>query len=180
MQAPGGPQEDLSNNFSYGGWIAPYTDEISAKMMRKIMEPADLMLGRKTFDIWEPYWPQYAQNWPGINEVTKYVLSTTKNCSDWENCVFISSVDEIITLKNNGHTGIKVWGSSELVQLLLQHGLVDEFWLMIHPLVLGKGKRLFGDDAIPSAFKLSNSTTTSTGVIMANYQREGAVKTGTV
>jgi dihydrofolate reductase len=177
MQAPGGPEEDTENGFKYGGWVAPYTDEVSGKVMRKIMEPADLMLGRKTFDIWENYWPKNADRWPGVNEVTKYVLSTTKDKSDWQNCEFVSNVDDIKKIKNSEGADIKIWGSSELVQLLLANDLVDEFWLMIHPIVLGNGKRLFNDKAMPAAFKLAESHVTPTGLIIANYTKAGEVKT---
>jgi dihydrofolate reductase len=177
MQAPGGPEEDTENDFKYGGWVAPYTDEVSGKVMRKILEPADLMLGRKTFDIWESYWPKNADRWPGVNEVTKYVLSTTRNKSNWQNCEFLSNVDSIKKFKNSEGADIKIWGSSELVQLLLAHNLVDEFWLIIHPIVLGKGKRLFDDNAMPAAFKLEESHITPTGLIMVNYTKAGEVKT---
>jgi dihydrofolate reductase len=180
MQAPGGPEEDTESGFKYGGWTAPYGDESSGETMQKILEPADLLLGRKTFDIFESYWPQHADNWPGVNEVTKYVLSTTRSGSDWENCAFVSDVEDIKKLKESAGADIKIWGSSEVVQLLLKHDLVDEFWLMIHPVVLGKGKRLFNDESMPKAFTLADSTITTTGVIMANYTKAGEVKTGTV
>jgi dihydrofolate reductase len=180
MQAPGGPEEDTENGFKYGGWTAPYGDESSGKTMQKIMEPADLLLGRKTFDIWENYWPQHAAHWPGVNEVTKYVLSSTKDSSDWQNCVFLTNVDDIKKLKGSEGADIKIWGSSEIVQLLLKHDLVDEFWLMIHPVILGKGKRLFTDESMPAAFTLADSTITTSGVVMANYKKAGEVKTGTV
>lgn len=180
MQAPGGPGEDTSNGFKYGGWTAPYNDESSAKGMEQQMQPADLLLGRKTFEIFESYWPQHADQWPGVNEVTKYALSTTVTKSGWQNCVFLSNVEDIKKLKNSDGPDLKIWGSSELVQLLLKHDLVDEFWLNIHPVVLGKGKKLFNDEAMPAAFKLVNNHITISGVIMANYQRAGEVKTGTV
>jgi len=180
IQAPGGPEEDQSGGFEYGGWVAPYGDEASGKVMRKIMEPADLLLGRKTFDIWEPYWPKNADKWPGINEVTKYVLSNTVASSDWENCVFLTSVEDIKKLKNSDGADLKIWGSSELVKLLLQHNLVDEFWLNIHPIILGKGKKLFDNAAIPAAFELAESHVTTKGVIMANYKKAGEVKTGAI
>jgi dihydrofolate reductase len=180
MQAPGGPEEDPSGDFKYGGWTAPYGDEVSGKVMQKQMEPADLLLGRKTFNIWEAYWPKHAEYWPGVNDVTKYVLSNTMDKSDWGNSVFLTSVEDIEKLKNSEGTDIKVWGSSQLVQLLLQHDLVDEFWLNIHPVLLGKGKKLFNDHAIPAAFTLIESTITPGGVIMANYKRSGKVETGTV
>lgn len=180
MQAPGAPEEDTSGGFKYGGWVAPYGDEVSGKAMQKIMAPADVLLGRKTFDIWENYWPQHEKGWPGINNVKKYVLSTTRNKSNWQNSVFLKNVEEIKALKHSNGSEIKVWGSSELAQLLFKNDLVDELWLLIHPLTLGKGKNLFGDGPIPAAFTLVESVVTSTGVIMANYKRAGEVKTGTV
>lgn len=178
MQAPGGPEEDTSGGFEYGGWVAPYGDKAAGKIMQKLMKPSDLLLGRKTFEIWENYWPQHEQAWPGVNDVNKYVLSTTRKTSDWRNSVFFNSLEEIERLKNSDGSDIQVWGSSELIQLLLKNDLVDELWLMIHPLTLGKGKKLFTDGSIPAAFTLSESTITSTGVFMANYRRAGDVKTG--
>jgi len=183
MQAPGGPEEDKSGGFKYGGWVAPYDDEVGNKIMEKLMKPSDLLLGRKTFDIWEDYWPVHADIWPGINDVTKYVLFKKKKKSDWQNSVFLKNLAAIKKLKNspaNGGADIQVWGSSKLIQLLLKKDLVDELWLMIHPLTLGKGKKLFDDQAIPAAFKLAESTVTPSGVIIANYKRAGEVKTGTV
>jgi dihydrofolate reductase len=180
MQAPGGPGEDPSGGFKYGGWVAPYDDEVSGKVMEKLMKPADLLLGRKTFQIWEGFWPQHEKVWPGINDVTKYVLSTTMKKSDWKNSVFLSSLADIQKLKKSDGSDIQVWGSSEVIQLLLKNDLVDELWLMIHPLTLGHGKKTFGNDAIPAAFTLAESVVTTTGVIIANYKRAGEVKTGTV
>lgn len=179
IQAPGGPEEDTSGAFKYGGWSAPFSDEISAEIMQKQMEPTDILIGRKTFDIWENYWPKHASFWPGINEVTKYVLSTTRETSDWNNTVFLKSLADIEKLRNSEGSAIKVWGSSKLVQLLLQHDMVDELWLKIYPLTLGEGKKLFEQGTIPAAFTLMESAITSTGVIMANYRRAGEVKTGT-
>jgi dihydrofolate reductase len=180
MQAPGAPEEDTSGGFKYGGWTAPYSDEVYGKVIEKLMKPADLLLGRKTFDIWENYWPEHADNWPGINDVTKHVLSTTRKNSDWKNSVFLESLADIENLKNTEGTDIKVWGSNKLIQLLLENDLVDEFWLMIHPLTLGKGKKLFDGGPIPAAFTLIESTITPGGVIIANYKRAGEVKTGTM
>jgi len=180
MQAPGGPEEDTSNGFRYGGWTAPYGDEVSDKVMEKQLTPADLLLGRKTFEIFASYWPQHAEHWPGVNEVTKYVLSTTMERSDWNNSVFLRSVADIKKLKNSEGADLKIWGSSELVQLLLEHDLVDEFWLNIHPVILGKGKKLFNNNAMPAAFTLAESTVTPKGLIITNYKRAGEVKTGTV
>lgn len=180
MQSPGSPEEDPANGFKYGGWTAPYGDEVSNQVMQKQMEPADLLLGRKTFDIWADYWPKHTEHWPGVNEVTKYVLSNTMEKSDWQNSVFLKSVEEIEQLKSSAGSDIKVWGSSGLVQLLLKHDLVDELWLNIHPVILGKGKKLFDDSAMPAAFTLIESTVTPSGLIMANYRRSGEVKTGNV
>ena len=180
MQAPGGPEEDTSGGFKYGGWTAPYEDEVSGKFMQKQMEPADLLLGRKTFEIFAAYWPEHASQWPGVNEVTKYVISNTMDKADWENSVFFTSVADIEKLKDSAGADIKVWGSSELVQLLLKHDLVDELWLNIYPVLLGKGKKLFDREAIPAAFTLADSVITPRGVIMANYKRAGNVETGTV
>src|SRR5258706_1833200 len=185
MQAPGGPKEDTSGGFKYGGWTAPYSDEVSGKVMQKQMKPADLLLGRKTFEIFASYWPEQADYWPGINDVTKYVMSRTMKKSDpiaigWKNSVFLKSLADIKRLKNSKGSDIKVWGSSKLIQLLLKNDLVDELLLKIYPLTLGKGKKLFDNGIIPAAFTLIESTITPRGVIFANYKRAGKVKTGTI
>ena len=180
IQAPGGPEEDRSGGFKYGGWVAPYGDEVSGKVLEKLMKPADLLLGRKTFEIWADYWPEHADNWPGINDVTKYVLSTTVKASDWKNSVFLNGLSDIEKLKNSDGSDIKVWGSSKLIQLLFKNDLVDELCLIIHPLTLGEGKKLFDDGPIPAAFTLRESTVTPSGVIIANYKRAGEVQTGTI
>jgi dihydrofolate reductase len=180
MQAPGGPGEDRSGGFKYGGWVAPYLDEVGGKVMEKQMKPADLLLGRKTFQIFAGYWPKHENGWPGISDVTKYVLSRTMKKSDWKNSVFLKSLADIKKLKRSKGSDIKVWGSGKLIQLLLKNDLVDELWLIIHPLTLGKGKKLFDNGAIPAAFTLLESTVTPSGVIIANYKRAGKVKTGTV
>ncbi|HJW17619.1 MAG TPA: dihydrofolate reductase family protein [Flavisolibacter sp.] len=179
MQAPGGPQEDTSGGFEYGGWCAPYGDEVSAKVVKKQMEPADYLLGRKTFQIWENYWPQHADIWPAINEDTKYVLSGTVKASAWKNTVFLETVADIEKLKQSDGPDVQVWGSGKLVQLLLKHDLVDELWLKIYPLTLGQGKKLFDNGPIPAAFSLTECVTTPSGVIIANYKRAGKVETGT-
>jgi dihydrofolate reductase len=191
MQAPGAPEEDTSGGFKYGGWTAPYGDEKFAKVMQEELKPADYLLGRKTFDIWEGYWPQHGDFWPGINEGTKYIFSKTLKKTDprvtgWENTVVIRSMADIRKLKSqNPNTksksrkspDIQVWGSSKLIQLLLEHDLVDELRLKIYPLTLGKGKKLFGNGAIPATFQLTESLSTSKGVIIAIYKRAGEVKT---
>ncbi|WP_316839769.1 dihydrofolate reductase family protein [Pedobacter gandavensis] len=180
MQAPGGPGEDPSGDFKYGGWTAPFDDEAAGKVMQKQMEPADLLLGRKTYEIFASYWPEHANQWPGVNEVNKYVLSNTMKASDWENTTFLTDLAAIKKLKKSAGADLKIWGSAMLVQLLLKHDLVDELWLNIHPLLLGKGKKLFDDEAFPATFKLIESFVMPSGVIMANYKRAGAVRTGTV
>lgn len=179
MQAPGGPKEDKSGGFKFGGWVAPFADKAGDNAVRKELKGrSDYLLGRKTFEIWEDYWPDHSEFWPGINEGTKYVLSKTRKKSEWKNSVFIKSVADIKKLKKSKGADIQVWGSSKLIQLLLKHDLVDELRLKIHPVLLGKGKRLFDDGAIPAAYTLISSTVTSTGVILANYKRAGKVKTG--
>ena len=180
MQAPGGPEEDTSGGFKYGGWVAPYFDEVAGKVMAKQMKPADLLLGRKTFDIFAGYWPEHENVWPGISEVTKYVMFRTMKKSDWKNSVFLKSLTDIKKLKNSEGSDFQVHGSGELIQLLLKNDLVDELWLKIFPLTLGKGKKLFDNGTIPAAFTLVESIVTPSGVIFANYRRAGKVKTGTV
>lgn len=183
MQAPGGPEEDTSNDFKYGGWTAPYfaeADEEAGKFMQNIMQSTDLLLGRKTFDIFASYWPSHSDMWPGINDVTKYVMSTTTVTAEWQNSVFLKSVDDIKKLKEGEGSDIKVIGSGNLAQTLFKYDLVDEMWLMIFPITLGAGKHLFAEGTIPAAFTLTDSLITKNGVIFANYKRAGAVKTGIV
>lgn len=179
MQAPGGPEEDTANGFKHGGWVVPHFNEAGGKEMGRQMKPADLLLGRKTFEIFESYWPQHESDWPGINDVTKYVLSNTVKKSNWKNSVFLNSLSDIEKLKNSKGLDIQVHGSGELIQLLMKHDLVDELWLKFFPLTLGKGKKLFDNGTIPAAFKLTESMVTPSGVLFANYKRDGKVKTGT-
>jgi dihydrofolate reductase len=180
MQAPGGPEEDTSGAFKYGGWVAPYFDRAAGKVMKKQMKPADLLLGRKTFEIFAGYWPEHEYEWPGINDVTKYVMSKTMKKSNWKNTVFLKRLADIKKLKKQKGSDIQVHGSGELIQLLLKNDLVDELWLKIFPLTLGKGKKLFDNGTIPAAFTLLEGLVTPSGVIIANYKRAGKVKTGTV
>ena len=186
MQAPGGSKEDKSEGFKYGGWTAPYGDEAYGKVVQKeLKQPADYLLGRKTFEIWAGYWPEHGDFWPGINEGTKYVISKKLKKSHplvtgWKKSVLIKNVADIKKLKKSKGSDIQVWGSSKLVQLLLKNDLVDELRLKIHPLTLGKGKKLFGTGTIPAAFTLTKSIVTPHGVIIATYKRAGKVKTGTV
>jgi dihydrofolate reductase len=183
LQAPGGPEEDTSGGFEYGGWIAPFfseADEAVGEVMAKQMKPADLLLGRKTFEIFASYWPEHADVWPGINDVTKYAVSSTMKKSDWKNSVFLESLADIKKLKNSEGSDLQVHGSGNLVQTLFKHDLVDELWLKTFPVTLGNGKRLFGEGTTPAAFTLTESLVTPNGVIFANYKRAGEVKTGTV
>ena len=185
MQAPGGPEEDTSGGFEYGGWTAPYQDEVSGRFIEKQMNPCDYLLGRKTYEIWASYWPDHADIWPGINEGTKYVLTRAFDKSDplvngWKNTVFLKNLADIENLKNSAGGDIQVWGSGKLIQLLLKNDLVDEFRLLIFPVTLGHGKKLFDKGAIPVAFTLIESIVTPGGVIIACYKRAGEVKTGTV
>lgn len=179
MQAPGGPQEDTSHDFKFGGWTAPFSDETyDAAVQKELSRPHDYLLGRKTFEIWENYWPEHGDFWPGINSGTKYVLSKSRNASNWQHSEFVENVSEIERIKKSDGNDIQVWGSSELVQLLLEHDLVDEIRLKIHPILLGNGKKLFSDSAVPSAFELTESIVTAKGVIIAAYKKNDVVKTG--
>jgi dihydrofolate reductase len=179
MQGPGGPKEDTSGGFKNGGWTAPYTDEMYTKVLQEELKPAEYLLGRKTFEIWEYYWPEHRDFWPGINDGTKYILSKTRKKSSWQNSVFIKTVADIKKIKRSKGPDLHVWGSSQLIQLLLKNDLVDELRLKIHPLTLGKGKKFFVNGAIPAAFSLTKSIVTSKGVIIVTYNRAGKVKTGT-
>lgn len=179
MQAPGGPDEDKSGNFEYGGWTVPYFDEFAGTIMNEQMsKPADLLLGRKTFEIFASYWPQHESEWPAINSMTKYVASKTLDSHDWQNTVFLKNVDEIKEVKKQDGPDLQVHGSSNLIQTLLEHDLVDKLWLKIFPITLGSGKRLFDKGTVPKAFTLTESKTSPSGVIFASYKRAGDVKTG--
>lgn len=180
MQAPGGPEEDTSGGFEYGGWTAPYGDDVCSKVLEKEMEPADYLLGRKTFEIWASYWPEHADFWPAINDGTKYVMSRTMKNSDWKNSVFLDNLADVEKLKNSEGVDIQVWGSGYLIQTLFENDLVDELRLKIFPLTLGEGKKLFDNGTIPAAFELNESTVTPSGVIIAHYKRAGEVRTGTI
>jgi len=185
MQAPGGPEEDTSGGFKYGGWTVPYQDEVGGRFIEKQMKPADYLLGRKTYDIWASYWPEHAAMWSGINEGTKYVLSGAFEKSDplvygWKNTVFLKNLADIENIKKSTGSDIQVWGSSQLIHLLLKNDLADELRLLIYPLTLGHGKKLFDKGISPAAFTLTESIVTPGGIIIASYKRAGEVKTGTV
>jgi dihydrofolate reductase len=181
IQAPGGSEEDTSGGFTHGGWIAPYADDILGTALRKQMNsPFDLLLGRKTFDIWEPYWPQHADAWSRVMAATKYVASNTRMSSEWQPSVFLNGDigKKVVEIKQQQDPDLHVWGSGNLIQTLLRHDLVDTFWLMIYPITLGGGKRLFADGTIPAAFKVTESMVTSKGVIVVSYERAGTTATG--
>jgi dihydrofolate reductase len=181
IQAGGGPEEDTSGGFAYGGWQVPYADDaLGAIMDQQMNMPFDLLLGRKTFDIWAPYWPQHADQWPGVNPATKYVASNTMTSHEWQPSVFLSGdiAEKVSNLKQQPGPDLHVYGSANLLQTLMKHDLVDEFWLKIYPLTLGSGKRLFADGTIPAAFKVTESHVSPSGIILVNYERAGAVTTG--
>lgn len=181
IQAPGGPDEDTSGGFAHGGWIAPYSDAMLGSVLRKQMNlPFDLLLGRRTYEIWAPYWPHHAEAWPGVNAATKYVASNTMTNGEWQPSVFIGgdTAGKVAKIKQQQGPDLHVWGSGNFVQTLLKHDLVDAFWLMIYPITLGGGKRLFADGTNPNAFKVTESLVTPKGVIVANYERAGTIITG--
>jgi dihydrofolate reductase len=181
IQAPGGPEEDTSGGFAHGGWIAPYADATLGTLLRRQMALSfDLLLGRRTYDIWAPYWPQHGDAWPGVNSATKYVASNFVTAGEWQPSVFLSGdvAAKVAAIKQQPGPDLHVWGSGNLLQTLLKHDLVDTFWLMIYPITLGSGKRLFADGAIPLAFRVTESTVTPKGVIVVNYERAGAITTG--
>lgn len=180
MQAPGGPEEDRSGGFEYGGWTAPYSIANDGDFFEKNMRPAEYLLGRKTYDIFAGYWPQHADVWPGINDGMKYVLSDTDRKTEWKNTKFLKNIEDLKKLKNSNGPDLQVWGSGKLAQLLLKNDMIDELRLIIYPLTLGVGKKLFAEGTIPAAFTLLDSHVSDNGIIFANYKRAGQVKTGTV
>ncbi len=183
IQAGGGPEEDTSGGFAYGGWVAPYDDDVAGEVINKQMNmPFDLLLGRKTFEIWASYWPRHADMWPGVNLATKYVASNTMTSHEWQPSVFLGGdiAEQVTKLKQQSGPDLHVYGSAHLVQTLMKHDLVDEFWLKIYPLTLGSGKRLFADGTIPAAFKVTKSQVSPSGIIFVNYERAGEVTTGSL
>jgi dihydrofolate reductase len=183
MQAPGGKGEDPSDGFDLEGWTVSYFDEtVGSEMGEQMGQPFDLLLGRKTYDIFAAYWPQ--QEGPvgdPINKATKYVVSNGTVSSDWKETIQIKGdvVSEIEKLKQQDGPMLQVHGSSDLIQTLLKNDLADELWIKIFPVTLGKGKRLFGEGTVPAAFKLTKSAVSPSGVILASYKRDGDVELGT-
>lgn len=183
IQSPGRPDEDPSGGFEYGGWVAPYSDAVLGAALRSQMnQPFDLLLGRKTFEIWASYWPHHADIWPGANAATKYVASNTMTSHEWQPSVFLNGdiAEKVAEIKQQPGPDLNTWGSSSLLQTLLKHDLVDVFWLIIYPITLGAGKRLFAGGTIPAAFKVTDSKVTPKGVIVARYERAGELTTGSV
>ena len=181
MQGPGGPTEDTSGNFTYGGWTVPYFDDFLGNIMNEQMShPFDLLLGRKTFEIFASYWPHHEEEGAGINNATKYVASNTLTKHEWKKSVFLigNVADEIKKLTQQDGPELQVHGSGNLILTLLEHDLVDEFWLKIFPVTLGVGKRLFDQGTMPAAYTLADSKTSPSGVIIATLKRAGEVKTG--
>ena len=182
MQAPGGPEEDPSSGFTHGGWTVPYFDDFLGRVMGEQMgKPFDLLLGRKTYAIFASHWPRVKDpSADGLNRARKYVVSHKPQNLEWKNSTLITGdvVGEIGKLKKGDGPMLQVHGSGNLIQTLLKHDLVDEFWMKIFPVTLGAGKRLFGDGSIPAAFKLVESKTSPRGVIIATLERAGDVKTG--
>ena len=182
MQAPGGPEEDTVGGFKYGGWSFGYWDEFMNQVMGEQMgKPFDLLLGRKTYDIFAGYWPNSKE--PGaeqLNSARKYVVSRTLKKLDWINSTLVTGnvPEEIEKLKEQDGPELQVHGSSNLIQTLLKNDLIDEFLLKIFPVTVGNGKRLFGEGTIPASFKLVGSKVSTTGIIVANYERDGAIKQG--
>lgn len=186
MQAPGGPEEDPSGGFTHGGWSAGYWDDVIGQAMGDSMgKPFDLLLGRKTYEIFAAYWPHATaeEGADALNNARKYVVSTTLDRAEWQNSVLIRPgerdvPDQIRRLKGQEGPEIQVHGSSELIQTLIQHDLVDRYFLKIFPVLLGTGKRLFGDGTIPAGLRLVDSKTSSTGVVIATYERAGEIPYG--
>ena len=178
IEAPGEREEDTSGP---PWWIRQYADPVSSAAVEKQMNrPFDLLLGRITFELWAHYWPQHNDIWPGVNSATKYVASNTMTSHEWQPSVFLSGdiAQQITQIKQQDGPDLHVCGSANLVQTLLTHDLVDSLSLMIFPITLGGEKRLFADGTIQATFQVTESTVTSKGVIMVNYERSGAVPTG--
>jgi len=181
MQAPGGKGEDPSNDFEHEGWSVPYFDQkLGEEMSQQMSEPFDLLLGRKTYDLFAAYWPSHPQEGEGINKATKYVVSNGAVDTSWKETIQIRGdiIAEIKKLKQQNGPMLQVHGSSMLLQALWANNVVDELWLKIFPVVIGKGKRLFEQGVKPTAFELVKSSTTPSGVLIANYRLSGEVKTG--
>lgn len=185
MQAPGGPEEDSTGGFKYGGWTYYYFDDFLGKVMGEQMgHEYDLLLGRKTYEIFASFWPsvdpEKEPGAAGLNKAKKYVVSKTLKHLDWENSFLINKnvVEEIKKLKESIGPELQVHGSGNLIQTLLKNDLVDELWLKTFPVTLGTGKRLFAEGTTAAGFELFDSRTSPSGVIVSNFRRAGEVRTG--
>jgi dihydrofolate reductase len=183
MQAPGGPEEDPTGGFAHGGWSVNYWDDLMGEAMGEAMSrPFDLLLGRRTYEIFAAHWPHVTDE-PAevLNSATKYVASTTLDAVEWQNSSLLEGdvAEAVARLKDEEGPEIQVHGSQNLIQTLLAHDLVDEYRLWTFPLVLGTGKRLFADGAIPRGLKLVDSKTSTTGVLIGTYERDGEIEYGT-
>jgi len=185
MQAPGGPEEDPTGGFTHGGWVVGYFDDFLGKVMvEQMSKPFDLLLGRKTYEIFAAHWPSVKTSEDpiaaGINNAKKYVATQTLKKLEWSNSELVKGdvAKEVRKLKEQDGPEIQVHGSGNLIQTLLKHDLLDELWLKIFPITLGKGKRLFAEGTIPVGFKLLESQIAPSGAIVATYVRAGEVRTG--
>jgi dihydrofolate reductase len=182
VQAPGLPEEDPSGGFKFGGWTVPYYDEFLDNVMSEQMgHPFDLLLGRKTYDIFAAFWPQRtSETAAALNKATKYVVSHKPLKSDWKTSVHIGGdvAGEIRKVKSGNGAELQVHGSGYLIQTLLKNDLIDELWLKTFPVVLGTGKKLFADGTVPAGFSMEKTSVSPSGVVVANYKRAGEVKTG--
>jgi dihydrofolate reductase len=174
-------EENDGDGFKHGGWFFPYADEVTgAVLQERLAKPVDLLLGRKTFAAWETYWPTHSNFWPNVMTATKYVASNTRDSSDWQPSVFLSGdlAEKVRELKAQEAPDLHVFGSADMLQTLFKADLVDALELMIIPVTLGQGKRLFQDGTIPAAFKVTNAQVAPKGIISATYERDGDLKTG--
>lgn len=187
MQAPGGPEEDLDGEFRFGGWVAPYSDELTGQDVEDIhSRPFELLLGRGTYDIWAGYWPHVPPNTPSstmadvFNSVAKHVATHRPASLEWQNSRALDGdpAHAVFALKQQDGADLLTWGSANLVQQLLTAGLVDELRLQIFPIVLGHGKRLFNENSQPAGFRLERFTRNPEGVLITHYVRAGEVRTG--
>jgi dihydrofolate reductase len=188
VQAPGAPKEDPSGDFRLGGWTVPYADKLIGQALQELFsQPFELLLGRRTYDIFAAYWPHVRADSAShaiadlFNGVPKHVATHRSGSLDWQNSRALEGelADAVRALKVQGGANLLTWGSSEMVRQLLAAGLVDELWLLVYPVVLGRGKRLFGDSARASSFTLAHSNSTSGGVLITRHVRSGEVRTGT-
>ena len=174
-------EENDGDGFKWGGWFFPYADGASSSVIQeRLAKPVDLLLGRKTFDGWETYWPSHSNFWPNVMTATKYVASNTRDSSDWQPSVFLSGdlAERVRELKQTDGPDIHVMGSADMLQTLFKADLVDALELMIIPVTLGQGKRLFQDGTIPASFKVTKSQVAPKGIIIVTYERDGDVKSG--